>query len=329
MRFGILGCQHAHIEMFVQEMLQLGHTFIGIWEEDPVLAAPMAQKYQVPLFEEKAQLFEGEPEVVGTSAINDAKIDLIEECSNRGIHVMADKPIVTSRADFLRLERIMDQGQIEVGLMLTERFNPPIYTLWRRIQEGDLGKLVSLTITKPHKLQKAKRPRWHFSKEQNGGILIDLLIHDFDLLRWFTGSELEYCSGYLKKTAHPEFPDFYDSVHLLVRMRNKVVASLEADWWMPDSHWTWGDGRIFCVGTEGRAEIRTTGDFLVDRQPFGTLVTKDGKTERLPLQAPDRTLTEDFIKRITGEGESILTGEDILEATRASILADEVVEIIR
>ncbi|NLO82199.1 MAG: Gfo/Idh/MocA family oxidoreductase [Clostridiales bacterium] len=328
MRFGVYGCRHGHINDFIKEMLELGHEFLGIYETEPDIAKGLASKYNVPLFADGMELLKLKPDILGTSAVNNRKIDVIELCNKEGIHIMVDKPIITSRKACERLEAIINEGRIQIGMMLTERFNSPIYGLWKMIQEGKLGEIVSFTIMKPHKLLEKTRAPWHFSKEENGGIAIDLLIHDVDLLRWFTGSEVASCHGYIKKTGYPQYDTFYDSVNVLIKMENGVVANLEADWWMPDSYFTYGDGRIFCVGTKGRAEIRTTGDGETKGKPYGLWIRDKEGYERCEEVSVPITLTQDFINRIEGKGKAIISNHDVLMSSRAIIEIDESLEKI-
>lgn len=44
MKFGIIGCRHGHSEEFIREMLELGHSFIGICEREGRLAPALAEK---------------------------------------------------------------------------------------------------------------------------------------------------------------------------------------------------------------------------------------------------------------------------------------------
>ena len=328
MKFGIYGCRHGHIGEFIGEMLALGHEFTGIYETEPDIAGDLAVRYGVPLFDRGEDLLATHPDILGTSAVNNQKMDILEMCNQEGIHVVADKPVVTSGKDMGRLERIVEEGRIQVGMMLTERLNPPIYTLWKMIQEGKLGDLVSFTIMKPHKLLAKTRAAWHFSKEENGGIAVDLLVHDIDLLRWFTGSEMAACSGYLKKAGYPQYETFYDSANALIKMENGVVATLEADWRMPDSYFAYGDGRIFCVGTKGRAEIRTTGDRKTNGSPYGLWVRDSGEYKRWEEVPAPTTLTRDFLNRIEGKPGTLITNQEVLRTSRAAIQMDESMEKI-
>ena len=146
---------------------------------------------------------------------------------------MIDKPAATNRRDYERLQAVIERGVIEVGMLLTEKFHPAIYTLKQKIDQGMLGDIVSISMRKPHLLNPEKRPAWFFSKEQCGGILIDLLIHDYDLLRWFTGTEIEKSEDNMTKRLLPEHPGFYDIVSLQVVMDGGVTAQLYADWYTP------------------------------------------------------------------------------------------------
>ncbi|MGN7455457.1 Gfo/Idh/MocA family protein [Paenibacillus pasadenensis] len=325
MTFGILGCEHAHIGVFLEEMLALGHVCAGIYDpRHTALASQLAAQHQVPLLSECDRLLAEEVKLIGTSAIHNEKIEVIETCERHGKPVMVDKPAVTDREGYRRLKAVMDRGVIQVGMLLTERFQPAIHALKQLIDRGDLGQLVSIGIRKPHRLSPESRPPWFFSKTQSGGIIVDLLIHDFDLLRWLTGSEIRHAEGVAVKRILPEHPDFYDAASLQVLMDNGLVAQLYADWHTPRQSWTWGDGRIFVAGTRGSAECRLAGDPLAigaQAEPLLLTATHTEPFVQARLDSPP-SITADFLKRLEG-GDSILTGEDILASVKAAIDADE------
>lgn len=327
-QFSIIGCQHAHIGIFISEMLELGYTCAGIYEEDNIgLARSFAEQYGIPVADDKESLLGDSVAVVGCASINNEKIDVIELCESRGKHVMIDKPAVTDAAGLERLKAVIRRGRIQVGMLLTERFHPAIYTLKRQIDQGVLGDIVTVGMRKPHRLDAAKRPAWFFSKEQSGGIIIDLLVHDFDLLRWFTGQEIGTISGYMGKTILPEHATFYNTASMQVVMEDSVVAQLYADWHTPSRSWTWGDGRIFVTGTEGFAELRLQGDPLVQEASVMIQLTNDAPAALMPLEPPPCSISADFIRRIEGEP-STISHDDILKATEATIIADGLAVII-
>ncbi|MBB6734319.1 Gfo/Idh/MocA family protein [Cohnella zeiphila] len=322
MKFAIVGCQHAHIGLFLKEMLELGHECAGICEaENEELAAEMSRIYQVPVFSGPDSFLDASIEVIGCADVNSRKIDVIEWCERHGKHVMVDKPAVTNEEDLQRLRRVAERGRIRIGMMLTERFRPSVIALKRMIDEGELGRIVHLHMRKPHLLNPRKRPAWHFDKERNGGLVIDLLVHDLDLLRWLTGSELRASSGIMTKSILPEHPHFYDSAAVQALTENGTTAQLYADWHTPAKSWTWGDCRLFATGTRGSAEIRLEGDPLVAREEILIAVTDAREPARIALPDPGATLSEDFLRRIAGEP-GCMDESDILAASEAAIRTD-------
>ncbi|HIW33064.1 MAG TPA: Gfo/Idh/MocA family oxidoreductase, partial [Candidatus Paenibacillus intestinavium] len=276
----------------------------------------------IPIVDSYEMLLIDEVSLIGSSAINNEKIEIIELCEKYGKHIMVDKPAVVNRDGLERLKAVIDRGQIQVGMMLTERFHPAIYTLKQYIEQGELGEIVSIAMRKPHQLNEATRPQWFFEKEQCGGILIDLLIHDFDLLTWFTGKAIQQTEGYVGKNILAEYPTFYNTVNLQVRMEDDVVMQLYADWHTADKSWTWGDGRIFVTGTKGFAELRLSGEPENEGSPMMLLVNDQAEWETVDLQQCPNTITDDFLERIQGNP-SLLTHENILAASEAVINADE------
>jgi predicted dehydrogenase len=322
LKFAIAGCQHSHIKMFIDEMLELGHEFTGIYDDsDYFLPAQYAKDYNVPLWGSLDNILEAGTDIVGNAARNDVKIDIIEWCEMHGIHVMTDKPIAIDFNGVNRLKNVIDRGRIKAGMMLTERFSPPLYTLRQMIAEGTLGDIVDLTFLKPHKLSKNTRPGWFFKKSVNGGLITDIMIHDVDILRWFTNGEVTGFNGMLVKNGYNEYPEFYDCARVSLIADGHITADLKADWFMPNAFDLWGDGRIFVTGTKGRAEVRSAGDVIGKAGPFLMLATNTSKAERCDILKVQTSLSEDFLNQINGKPYR-LTAQDIYQCNSDVIKID-------
>ncbi|GGD88438.1 Gfo/Idh/MocA family protein [Paenibacillus nasutitermitis] len=322
--FSIIGCEHPHIQMFILDMIKLGHTCTGIYEpRNHELAGSISKEFSIPLVTDIEACLGPSVEFVGSAAINNEKIDIIEKCEQRGKHILIDKPAVTDPIGLERLEKVIRREKIQIGMMLTSRFSRSLQSLKDKIESGELGEIVHIAIQKPHRLNPLTRPQWHFSRKQCGSIIIDLLVHDFDLLRWLTGKELKTCQGFAVKRILPEYPDFFDMASIQVLMEGNIVGNLYADWHTPDKSWSWGDSRIFVVGTKGKAEVRQSGDPLVSRDELLLVVSHNKKLESCTLKLVQGNLTEDFIARARGTSSiSMISHKDILKASAATIEAD-------
>lgn len=327
--FSIIGCEHAHIGIFIDEMLKAGHRCAGLYEaNNDKLASNITAQYGIERVTDRELLLGDDVDLVGCAAVNDEKIDIIELCESRGKHIMVDKPAVTSREGLERLEAVVKRGRIQVGMMLTERFRGSLYTLKQSVDQGELGEIVSITMRKPHRLTPQNRPQWHFSKSRNGGVVIDLFIHDFDLVRWLTGHEVESAQGTMVKNILPEYPDFYDTAALQLLTNGGIPVQFYADWHNPEKSWTWGDCRLFITGTKGTAELRLEGDpFIAIGDSLLITVTHEQEARQIPFSESPVGISDDFLARIEGRS-SVLTHEDILAATAATIQSDEQVRLI-
>lgn len=298
-------------------MLALGHQFLGICEREGSLAPRLAGLYGVPLFREEEAVFALLPDVVGTSDVNNRKINVIERCAARGVHVMVDKPVAVSNADCDRLERAMEK--VRVGMLLTERFNPALYTLREYIRAGRLGRIVSISASKPHRLMPAAREPWHFDTAQNGGIVVDLMVHDLDMVRWFTGSEVRTCSCMTQKGGVSGYPEFFDDAWALLRLESGAIAGLHVDWWTPEKYHAYGDGRVYVTGTNGTAEVFTTGRGADSPEPV-LYMNCDGVVREEPLMTLPGCITRDFLGGILDAQSPTVSHRDVLMATRAALL---------
>lgn len=325
MNFGVIGCAHSHIFGIINDMIKLGGQFKGVFNDRSVNSAKIVEKYNVPIYDDINELRVQGIEIACTSAVNYMKHDIIRLCAEKNVHVMADKPLVVNKDQYEKIKEVISSGKIQVGLDLSLRFDPTIYTMKKLIDDGAIGQLLSIEIFSPHKLGPESRPEWHFNKNQGGGITVDLLVHSIDIFRWITGSNIVEHSGIVTKSILKDKPDFYDVSQFMVRGSTGISGYFRADWHIPDKYWSWGDIRIFCTGSNGLMEARVVGD-PITREKGLILYGMDGGAQYAEIENPGKTATIDFIDRIEGR-KHLITHEDILEATRLSVDFDNCAKI--
>lgn len=317
MKFAVIGSAHNHIHEFIDDMLSSNNEFIGIYDDNTEISKNISEKYTVPLFNSMEELFDSGIEVAGTTAVNSEKIDIIEKCNEHGVHIMADKPIAINDEQYKRLKKVIDEGRIEVGLMLTIRFMSEVQAIKELLRNETIGKLLSVEIFNPHRLMAATRPEWHFEEELNGGIVTDLIVHSVDLYRWFTESDIDSYTGLKQKSILKEKKSFYDCAQFLVTSKNGTSGYFRVDWHMTDTHWNWGDMRVFCTGSKGCLEARCLGDPLT-RESLLILYEEGKETVRLNVDKCTQTVIKDFLNRINKK-DYIIGHDDILAACRTSL----------
>ncbi|MGH0053463.1 MAG: Gfo/Idh/MocA family protein, partial [Sphaerochaetaceae bacterium] len=127
----------------------------------------------------------------------------------------------------------------------------------RLIEQGKLGKILSVTILAPHRLNKTSRPEWFFNEKENGGILIDIGSHQLEQFLTYTGAkQAKVLESSIANYNNPEHPNFSDYGHCTLLADNGSVCHFRVDWFTPNGLRAWGDGRVFVVGTKGTVEVR-------------------------------------------------------------------------
>ena len=106
----------------------------------------------------------------------------------RGLHVLCEKPMASTYAEALAIaEAAKRSGRLFMTAQVV-RFSRPYRHLVSTVGSRELGRLVSLSLHRHSTL-----PRWRSGSmtadaKQNGGCMIDLAIHDVDLIYSLLGS---------------------------------------------------------------------------------------------------------------------------------------------
>jgi predicted dehydrogenase len=318
LKFGILGAAHGHIASFASTMIKNGHEFVGIYDPVKKRTEPFVKRFSARVFDDPRELLDVGVDVIGTSAVNNTKIDCYELCEEYGVHVIADKPLVTDYIQYDRLEKIIQRGKIQVGLLLTLRYVAPYMELKKIIDQGDLGDILSIECYNAHNLNPSSREDWHFSSDENGGVIIDLIIHCADLFNWYTGLCDGDYHGMKVKSVLPEYDTFYDYADVYMQTKEGVTAYFKTGWLMPEGALAAGY-RIFVTGSKGSAVIdNNVLKVCKDQQPFV-------EVECPPVLSDP---TEDFLAGLEGK-DRLITHEDILKATKMTLDMDGQVKVFR
>lgn len=230
-----------------------------------------------------------------------------ERVAASGKHVICEKPIAATIED---AEAMIDACQAHgVKLMIAHsaRFHPEILAARQELLGGSLGKpaMVRTSRISPY-------PDWSTWFEDYGdtGSLIDMAIHDFDLLRWCFGDVEQV---FTRKAASNR----KDHTLTILRFASGVIAHVEAGWSYPPG-----------VPVQISLEIAgTRGVALFDRsnsQPlliYGSGGRSDGLAET-PLNNRQYVgeLTH-FVSCIRSGIEPLTSGHEGIEALRISLAA--------
>lgn len=172
---GAFGRHHARIFREL-EQAQGGVRLVGLVDIDPVGPREVSDRLGVPLVPHVAAL----PEPVDVVTIAVPTLDhraVAEPLLRRGVHCLVEKPLAGSSADAEALMSAAKAGNAILQVGLVERFNPVMAALDR------LG--APPAFVEVHRL--APYP----NRSVDVGVVMDMMIHDLDLLNLVVGEEAE------------------------------------------------------------------------------------------------------------------------------------------
>jgi myo-inositol 2-dehydrogenase / D-chiro-inositol 1-dehydrogenase len=196
---GRIGRLHARLLRSTE-----GVESVTIADADQMRAAEIAAEAGVTAAPSIDAAFDSADAVV-IAAATSAHAELIRASIARGLPTFCEKPLAGSLDETVALASDIDRSGVPFQLGFQRRFDPGYGEAHRLIREGALGTLYTIRLAghdpaPPHEAYIA----------QSGGLFRDFSIHDFDILRWLTGCEVDevYAVGGVR--AFPVFSKYDD-----------------------------------------------------------------------------------------------------------------------
>ena len=143
--------------------------------------------------------------------------DIAIDCAARGIHVLVEKPIASTVEESRAIVAAARRAGVTLMVGHVERFNPAVQSIKRAIKDQDI---LSIAITRVGPFP----PRM-----SNVGVVIDLAVHDIDLIRWFTDSEIVE----IQPQTSSAVAEREDIALLQFRTASGVLAHINTNWLTP------------------------------------------------------------------------------------------------
>ncbi len=236
---------------------------------------------------------------------------MVIEALEHGKHVICDKPICTELSELEKIEKLVNEKNLQVCCMLDLRYMPQVKMAKEIIANGELGKIHNVSFTGQHCLDYGNRPGWYFEEGKHGGTINDIAIHGIDLIRFITGKNLTKvnCAKVWNAFAD-KAPGFKDCGQFMVEMETISVmadvsyAAPKFDGIMP-TYWD-----FYFWGTKGMLNFKLKDNLIhIYKDAEEIIECKDQSTNYL----------EDFVKEINGV-KTIMNTNEILKSHKQVLM---------
>jgi predicted dehydrogenase len=268
--FAAIGVNHGHIYGQTQVMLDAGCRLKSFYAPEDDLAAAYAKVFPeaARVTDERAILEDPEIRLVIGAGILNERAPMAVRAMRHGKDVMLDKPGATTLDQLAELRRVQAETGRILSILYSEHYTQPAtVAAGTLVKDGAIGRVLQTIGLGPHKVGNYQRPDWFWSRERTGGILCDIGSHQVEQFLFFTGAEkAEVAASHIANFDHPDKPEFEDFGQILL-VSDNATGFVRVDWFTQDGLPTWGDGRLFILGTEGTIELRKYID--IDGRPGG------------------------------------------------------------
>lgn len=141
--------------------------------------------------------------------------------------LFCEKPLAGNIADNLKLAKMIKESGVKFQIGFNRRFDPDNATAEKMIREGYIGKPVFFNAFSRDPFPP---PPWACDPGKGGGLFIDMLLHDFDLARFFMKDEVEsvFASEANLVVNRKGIKRFADNVTVNLKFKNGALANFHA-----------------------------------------------------------------------------------------------------
>src|SRR5256886_3016841 len=280
---GVMGSNHARVFAGLPNI-----TLVGIVDPLPAHRTRAADLTSCRTFASLDELIAEGVDAITVAAPTHLHHEIALACIARNIHVLVEKPVAAAVEEGEEVVAAARRAGVTLMVGHVERFNPAVAAIKQAIKGEDI---LSIAITRVGPFP----PRM-----SNVGVVIDLAVHDIDLIRWFTDSEIIEVQPQLKSA----IAEREDIALLQFRTASGVLAHINTNWITPFK------ARNVTVATRNKYIM---GDLLTRQvtecfgfQPDGSYSMRHlsvGYAEplRAELSAFLTAIREDSVPAVTGE----------------------------
>jgi len=152
--------------------------------------------------------------------------EVIIAAAQAGKHIFSEKPLALSLDACENAITSVEAAGVKFQLGFMRRYDPGYAMAKKKIEAGVIGSPVMFKSVG----RDPKRTTLEFARRENsGGLIADMGVHDFDLARWLMGSEVERVSTEGGCLVYPELADVGDIDNAVINLKfeNGAVGNID------------------------------------------------------------------------------------------------------
>lgn len=308
---GTMGRIHAEAYALMKDA-----QLIGIAESRSEAAQTIAEKLGISAYSSMEDMIAAEsPDIIDICLPTYLHKSFVLKAAQLGKHVICEKPMATTLEDARAMIEACRKAGVKLMIGHVLRFFPEYAKAKQMVDGNAVGKVGTVRMLRGGSMPTGWN-EWYRSFDKSGGVILDLVIHDFDWLRWTFGEvERVYAKGLIGREALP-----MDHAFVSLRFKNGTIAHVNGSWAHPDGFRTFleiaGKKGVISTDSNDAVSIHTSLHTIKSAAAASVHVPES------PLgKSPYLLELEHFVDCVLHDKQPCITGEDAYKAVEISLAA--------
>jgi predicted dehydrogenase len=223
---GSMGSTHAPAW---KNLAHKGAELVGVHAARENSAQEFATKHGIKVYPTYEALL-ADVDIVDLCIPTDLHKEMTIKAAAAGKHVVCEKPIALSVEDGRAMIEACEKAGVRLFIAQVLRFVRNYVSAQEVVASGQIGKPAVMRLTRAAYQPRKAVDNWFTDEKRSGGMILDLMIHDYDYARWLAGNVKRVFAKSVRAT-RPDAPGDYALVTL--RFESGAIAHIEGGWAYP------------------------------------------------------------------------------------------------
>ena len=306
---GVMGINHARVYSEISDL-------VGVFDADPARGKEVAKRFGVKYFPTTSGLLDkADALTIAVPTVFHHKLAL--EAIRKGRHILIEKPITRNIEEGKEIIKAAEKEGITLSVGQIERHNPVVGYMKNALTGKRYGEIVTMVSRRVSKMPERIR---------DVGVVLDLAIHDIDVMRYLSGSEIVSVyalGGGVSGTTRESHAG------IMLEFSSGITGFIETNWLTPmkvRKLYITTNTHYLEMDYMGQAVRQSTSSYihLDESNLYQTGLELDVREIKLKKQEPLKNELSNFLNAAENGGKPLVTGVDglkALEAAEAALLS--------
>jgi UDP-N-acetylglucosamine 3-dehydrogenase len=307
---GAMGKNHVRVYSEIQNT-----NLVAVADPNQENVDLMAKKFNINKYLDYKEMIKNEKiDIVSIVAPTIFHKEISLYCMENKINVLLEKPITDKVQNGLDVITAAKKNNVKLMIGHIERFNPAIIELKKRLDAKELGKVFKIDVNRVGPFP---------ARIRDVGVVIDLAVHDIDIMRYLLGSEVKRLYAETRQEIHTQCEDILNA---MLKFDNETICNLNINWVTPTKIrklYITGEKGMFIVDYLSQDLYFYENKDLINGENYNYLVkgVSEGNMVKYAInrKEPLRAELEHFVTCVEDDEKPLVSGKDGLKALEIAI----------